>query len=153
MTLPDWQWNEMQQVGTDYTELAEVEAHDRRMGSFRDVDAENASMLATLGLPRGVTVLEIGCGTGRFVRAAAAAGQFILRDVVFSLAEGEAPEACFARFADFFPDMRKEAARHAAREFSTYDWIMDGLLERAGFVIDEKQAVGESFLVYHAHKE
>jgi hypothetical protein len=40
MRLPDWHWNEMQQVGTDYNDLAEVEAYDERMATFRfrDVD-------------------------------------------------------------------------------------------------------------------
>lgn len=68
--LPEWQWNEMQQVGTDYTDLAEVERYDQRMGSFRDVEKENRTMLEMLNLPTGSSVLEVGCGTGRFARAA-----------------------------------------------------------------------------------
>lgn len=229
MTTADWQWNELQQVGTDYADLREIEKYDERMAEFRDVDGENRAMLAQLALPGGAAVLEIGCGTGRFARAAAAAGlcvtaidiaanmlayvqhqaaaaglpqihtrhagfltmdlpaasfaaavsgaalhhlpdawklvalrnvarvlqpggQFILRDVVFSLAENEAPEVCFERFAHSFSTMRVEAARHVAREFSTYDWIMEGLLERAGFEILSRSVVSESFQVYHCRK-
>jgi ubiquinone/menaquinone biosynthesis C-methylase UbiE len=70
----DWQWDEMRQIGTDYADLAEVEIYDNRMASFRDVDGENRDMLGMLALPAGSDVLEIGCGTGRFSRAAAAAG-------------------------------------------------------------------------------
>jgi len=226
MRKDDWKWTEMRQVGTDYTDLAQVEIYDARMGTFRDVDGENREMLTLLDLPSGAAILEIGCGTGRFARAAAVAGlavtaidvsaimldyvrhkaaaeglrsvatqhagfltmdfpagrfdaavsgaalhhlpdlwklvalrnigrvlkpggQFILRDVVFELADGEAPEECFERFADFFPNMREPAARHVAQEFSTYDWIMEGLLRRAGFEICFKSTPSPSFAVYH----
>jgi len=229
MRTADWQWDEMRQVGTDYTDLKEIAAYDVRMASFRDVDAENREMLGMLNLPAGAAVLEIGCGTGRFARAAAAAGlavtaidvsarmleyvgqriktdglpeiatqhagfltmefpaacfdaavsgaalhhlpdawklvalrnvartlktggQFILRDVVFVLSEGEAPENSFERFADGFPNMRVEAARHVAREFSTYDWIVEGLLSRAGFEIRAVNRASDSFVVYHCRR-
>ena len=219
----------MQQVGVDYTDLAEVAAYDARMGSFRDVDAENREMLAALGLPRGAAVVEIGCGTGRFSRAAAAAGlvvtavdvsarmleyvrersraeglpeiitqhagflgmdfppgsfdaavsgaalhhlpdawklvalrnvaralkpggQFILRDVVFSLRDGESPEDCFGRFVESISSAPKEVAVHVGQEYSTYDWIMEGLLARAGFGILSKDSPHEGFLVYHCRK-
>jgi len=225
----DWQWDEMQQVGTDYTNLSEVSAYDARMADFRDVDGENRQMLGMLQLPAGASVLEIGCGTGRFSRAAAAAGlavtavdvsarmleylneritagglppiatqyagfltmdlpaerfdavvsgaalhhlpdawklvalrniarvlkhggQLILRDVVFMVPDGDAPESHFEKFVGCFPNMRTEAARHVAREFSTYDWIMEGLLSRAGFEILSSNSPGESFVVYHCRR-
>jgi putative AdoMet-dependent methyltransferase len=230
MNLADWQWNEMQQVGTDYADSNEVAAYDRRMTQFRDVDAENRGILAALQLAPGATVLEIGCGTGRFARAAAAAGlvvtavdvsavmleyltqqvqaeglpeiavqhagfltmdlpaaafdaavsgaalhhlpdawklvalrnvaralkpggQFILRDVVFVVPAGDPPERCFERFAAAFPNMRLEAARHVAREFSSYDWIIEGLLTRAGFCIESATQLGDSFIAYHCRKD
>ena len=34
--LPGWQWDEIRQVGTDYTDMAEIARYDRRMGEFRD---------------------------------------------------------------------------------------------------------------------
>ncbi len=34
MKTADWQWNEMQQVGTDYADLKEIAAYDDRDGSF-----------------------------------------------------------------------------------------------------------------------
>jgi SAM-dependent methyltransferase len=76
-------------------------------------------------------------------------GQFILRDVVFSLKDGRPPEACFEAFASSVPTMRLETARHVAREYSTYDWIMEGLLERAGLEIIARIDHGESFIIYH----
>lgn len=37
---------------------------------------------------------------------------------------------------DFLQD---DAEMHFREEYSTYDWVMDGLLTRAGFAIDDKQ--------------
>ncbi|MBN2132318.1 MAG: class I SAM-dependent methyltransferase [Sedimentisphaerales bacterium] len=229
MDSPEWQWNEMQQVGTDYADVAEVEAYDRRMATFRDVDCENRSVLAALSLAPGSSVLEIGCGTGRFARMAAAqghavtaadvskamldyvaaraekeglridvqhagfltlplapegydavvsvaalhhlpdvwkavalrrihrglkpGGQFILRDVVFAPADDDF-DGCFARFVNSFDEsMRSGAAGHVAAEYSTLDWIMAGLLKRAGFTILSARQEGESFTAYHCRKD
>ena len=74
MQQPQWYWNEMQQVGTDYASVVEVEAYDRRMATIRDVDSENRAILDRLGLQPGASILEIGCGTGRFARMAASQG-------------------------------------------------------------------------------
>jgi len=223
----DWQWNEFQQIGTDYSTLAEVKAYDERMASFRDVNAENHDLMKMLGLPRGASLLEIGCGTGRFSCFAAAqgyrvtaidvsrmmveyvqeraarenlpgfttqhsgfltmalpagsidavisgaalhhlpdawklvalrniatvlkpGGDLILCDVVFKLKEGELPEDCFVRFVESFNDqVRLGALGHIQKEYSTYDWIMEGLLERAGFNILSAKFRSESFFVYH----
>jgi ubiquinone/menaquinone biosynthesis C-methylase UbiE len=79
-------------------------------------------------------------------------GQLVLYDVVFSVPEGSAPEGCFERFATAYPGMRTEAARHVAREFSTYDWIMEGLLTRAGFEILSLDRRSENFAQFHCRK-
>ena len=72
-----WRWDDMRQVGTDYADIGEVERYDRRMAEWRDVDSENASILAALSLPSGSSILEIGAGTGRFAIAAASAGHIV----------------------------------------------------------------------------
>jgi putative AdoMet-dependent methyltransferase len=209
---PAWRWNEMQQVGTDYADVAEVERYEQRMGEFRDLAIEDAAILETLGLPRNSHILEIGTATGHFARAAARAGhrvtaldvspamlqyaenrartedltgiefchagfltfsaapatfnaavsvavlhhlpdlwkavalnnihlavkpggQFLLCDVVFASKDRD-PRAQFGTFVDAMPEsMRKGAIGHIAKEYSTLDWIMEGLLERAGFQI------------------
>lgn len=226
MNKPEWQWNEIQQIGTDYSSLDEVEIYDRRMAEFRDVEAENRDMLQKLNLAAGASVLEIGCGTGRFARAAAAAGhrvsavdvseimldylnkktaeagswsvetqhagfltmdfadesfdavvsgaalhhlpdawklvalgnifrvlkpggRFILRDVVFVMQDEDTPNQCFERFVGSFSEtIRPGAVRHVKCEYSTYDWIMEGLLTRAGFEIEAQSESSPSFVVY-----
>jgi hypothetical protein len=37
LIFPEWQYDEMQQVGTDYTDEAQVEAYDQRLQRLRDV--------------------------------------------------------------------------------------------------------------------
>jgi ubiquinone/menaquinone biosynthesis C-methylase UbiE len=73
-TKASWMWNEFQYVGADFSDLAEVEEYDRKHGQFRDVAAENRQILEKLELEKNSRVLDIGSGTGHFVRAAARAG-------------------------------------------------------------------------------
>lgn len=208
-----WQWNEIQQVGTDYADVAEVERYEQRMGEFRDLAAEDAAILETLNLPAGAHVLEIGTGSGHFARAAARAGlrvtaldvspamlqyaekrakseglsgieyihagfltcpdrpatfdaavsvavlhhlpdlwkavglanirrslkpggRLLLCDVVFSSKNDDLARQ-FDAFIAAVPDATRQAAiGHVAKEYSTLDWIMEGLLTRAGFRIE-----------------
>lgn len=229
MRAPEWHWNEFQQVGTDYADLEEVAKYDARMATFRDVETENRRTLERLALPRGSRVLEIGCGTGRFARAAAAAGhlvtaidvspvmveyvaqkvheegltgveirhagflsmdfpsghfdgvvstaclhhlpdlwkivalenvcrilrpqgQFVLGDVVFSIRAGQAARE-FGDFVSGLPEaIRPNAAQHVAKEYSTLDWIMEGLLQRAGFEVLGADRIPASFMIYLCRK-
>jgi putative AdoMet-dependent methyltransferase len=64
-------------------------------------------------------------------------GQLYLSDVVF---EQVGAEANIERWIEKLeraagPDMRNAVEAHIRHEFSTYDWILDGLLARAGFAI------------------
>jgi putative AdoMet-dependent methyltransferase len=73
-------------------------------------------------------------------------GNFYLFDVVFPGAEEEIRE----RIGDWVrgmkdavgPEFAAEVETHVRDEFSTYDWIMEGLLERAGFRIDRADSHG-----------
>ena len=60
--LPAWQWNEIQQVGTDYADVAEVERYEQRMGESRDLAAEDAAILFALTRfgPFGALLLQCG---------------------------------------------------------------------------------------------
>jgi putative AdoMet-dependent methyltransferase len=67
-------------------------------------------------------------------------GQLYLSDIVFAdknvLKNIEQFIAKLEKTAG--PDIRTDVEAHVRREFSTYDWIMDGLLERAQFQITSK---------------
>jgi len=68
-------------------------------------------------------------------------GRLYLRDVVFSFDIGDY-EACVERFIEQMsaptgPARPGAAQTHVRDEHSTCGWIMEGLLERAGFQIDQ----------------
>lgn len=229
-TQPKWHWNEFQHVGADFSDIAEVEEYDRKHGQFRDVQAENHEILQRLNLSPEARVLDIGAGTGHFVRAAARAGlsataadisatmleytrreaekeglteidvvnvgflsfefpteifdavvtsaalhhlpdvwkavalekihrilkpggQFILRDVVFDWSN-EGYAAYFDSAVASLPDeMRPRMATHIAQEYSTLDWIMEGLLQRAGFNLVSTEKPLPYFYIYHCQKQ
>ena len=67
-------------------------------------------------------------------------GKFYLFDIVFSFDAAEYA-ARFDRNVRWTeqkvcPEMARELETHLRDEFSTHDWIMEGILERAGFRID-----------------
>jgi ubiquinone/menaquinone biosynthesis C-methylase UbiE len=69
-------------------------------------------------------------------------GRLYLFDVVFSFDVAQY-EACFKRFiqrtsVEMGPNGEAESQTHLRDEYSTCDWIMEGLLEKAGFVINTK---------------
>jgi putative AdoMet-dependent methyltransferase len=87
-------------------------------------------------------------------------GRLYLFDVVFpsDIAGYEARFddwiSSFARDVD--PDFAVEAETHIRDEHSTYDWIMEGLLERAGFCIDSAGYVdgfGATYVCTKCHSE
>lgn len=44
--------------------------------------------------------------------------------------------------------MAQEATTHIKEEYSTYNWIMEGLLEKCGFLIDSKTIEAENYVTY-----
>ncbi|MGE5609115.1 MAG: class I SAM-dependent methyltransferase [Bacillota bacterium] len=214
---PAWLRDELVQVGTDYSDPANVEAYEARHLRYRNVEQENARVFDALKLTTESTVLDMGTGTGFFALAAAQrcarvfavdvssamldyarqkarranltniefhpggfltynhtaapvdaivsqvvlhhlpdfwkqiglqrltkmlkpGGKFFLMDVVFSF-----PTADYQNFFDSLvssiarnvtEQFARDFERHFSDEFSTTDWIMEGLLRRAGFTID-----------------
>jgi len=75
-------------------------------------------------------------------------GLLLLGDVVFSWS-GDDHAVCFEEFINACPEaVRAGAIGHASKEFSTLGWIMDGLLERAGFKILKTNPGKASFVQY-----
>lgn len=67
-------------------------------------------------------------------------GTFYLSDVIFEQRNvRENIERFIAKLGTMAgPEMKRDVEAHVRREYSTYDWIMDGLLERTGFRIVSK---------------
>jgi ubiquinone/menaquinone biosynthesis C-methylase UbiE len=83
-------------------------------------------------------------------------GNLYLSDVVFTF-EPSDHESSIKEMIDDMKDvasdsMVDETITHIKDEFSTYDWIMDGLLEKTGFYIDSKIIEG-NFLTYICSKK
>lgn len=73
-------------------------------------------------------------------------GRLYLRDVVFP-SEVDDYDAFFASVTDWMRSnaggkMAEDTVRHIREEFSTLDWILEGMIERAGFDIVAKRCEG-----------
>nr|WP_321497088.1 class I SAM-dependent methyltransferase [uncultured Methanolobus sp.] len=64
--LPEWYYDELIQVGTDYGSEDEVLQYDRKMGSVRNIAGEAETMCKLIDIQPEYEILEIGCGTGEF---------------------------------------------------------------------------------------
>ena len=83
-------------------------------------------------------------------------GKFYLFDVVFPFMEDYT--AYFNGWVnDFFenvgPEFAMEVETHIRDEFSTFDWVMEGLLRRAGFQIDRAEYDNQSGATYLCTKK
>jgi SAM-dependent methyltransferase len=79
----------------------------------------------------------------RIARMLSTGGVLVLRDLVFSFDPGEANAALEAWFESAPADpgegwTANELAQHVRTEYSTFTWLLEPMLERAGFEIREK---------------
>jgi len=227
--FPGWHYDEMQQVGTDYTDEAQVQAYDLRMQKLRDIKKETETTIDLLDINKNHTILEFGTGTGSFAIEVAKhcaqvhavdispqmlelakqkakeanaeniefhksgfltythkggvldavvsqlalhhlpdfwkliaikriykmlkdGGKFYLRDTVYSF---NVEDYSFF-FNNLIRGVKSVAGEELAEdlkiairdEYSTLDWVMEGLLERAGFSID-KAEYSEGFMAVY----
>ncbi len=214
---PSWQYDELQQVGTDYNDQIEVDAYDSRHAQFREIEEDNRRLLDLLEIKADQTVIEIGTGTGNFaIQAAARCARVFAVDVsipMLNYAKKKAGDAdatniefhhagfltynhgaepvdvivsslALHHLPDFWKGvalgrlnkmlkpggklyvsdviyeeknvlhnidlwvkeitelggevLREDFEKHIRDEYSTLDWIMDGLLTRSGFRIEDR---------------
>jgi len=79
-------------------------------------------------------------------------GRLYLRDVVFSF-DAARSEPAIERFVGRMslhmgPDGRTAAETHVREEYSTWSWVMEGLLEKAGFQIDAAEYTDDFLAAY-----
>lgn len=68
MERPDWYYDDLKQVGTDFADVGQVATYDERQNN----DAtEDQALLARLDLKASDTITDIGCGTGLLACTAA----------------------------------------------------------------------------------
>jgi len=88
-----------------------------------------------VGLSRAAEMLKVG-------------GQFFLFDIVFPSAVEDLEDRLDAWVRSIAEqsgyELAAEAKIHIREEYSTYDWVMEGLLKRAGFVIESAE-YGDGF--------
>ena len=78
-------------------------------------------------------------------------GRLYLQDVIFSFPPHEAEqevEAWIQEVTSYSGFTRAEFETHVRDEYSTFDWIVDGLLERTGFRILEKNIESSTYTEY-----
>jgi len=98
MSRPEWYYDDLRQIGTDFADAAQVAAYDRNQD--RKV-AEDQVLAAALGLGAGQTLLDLGCGTGQFAcEAAKVAGRVIAVDVSQAMLDFAAGRAKKAKLAN-----------------------------------------------------
>lgn len=216
-SYPKWQYNELKQIGVDYTDISEVQAYDLRMKKLRNIQKETQGIIDAVGLNHDHVLLEFGTGTGelaievskrclkvfavdvsetmleyakqkaqklgidnieychagfltyehygepldivvsqlalhhlpdfwklialkRIYSMLKKGGQLYLRDTVYSFNTDGYEEF----FNTWLNSIRQLAGEELANdteiairdEFSTCDWVMEGLIKRAGFEID-----------------
>ncbi len=83
-------------------------------------------------------------------------GKFFLVDVVFGFSPGDyrtsIDDWLNSMKALAGPRMADETIVHVRDEYSTWDWIMTGMLERSGFNIESKVDVMQNMCAYICSK-
>lgn len=73
---------------------------------------------------------------GRVYGSLKPGGRFFLGDVVFSCGIGEIEpraKAWIDGYEAIDKELHREAAEHLKKEYSTFSWVLEGMLDRAGF--------------------
>ncbi len=224
-----WKYDEMKQIGTDYSSEAEVIQYDERMSRLRDIAKETGDIISSIDLRENQRVIEFGAGTGEmaievschcsevtavdiskimldyaskkalardrknitfvhsgflnYVHTGEPAdavisqlalhhlpdfwkmialmnissimrpgGKFYLRDIVYSLKLEKYAASINHAISHVKEtagdDMGKSFENHVRKEHSTFDWIMEEMLYRAGFFIESADYLDDFMTVY-----
>ncbi|HVL25629.1 MAG TPA: class I SAM-dependent methyltransferase [Thermomicrobiales bacterium] len=89
----------------------------------------------------------------RITRMLRPGGIFFLRDLVYTIEPDEVGDVIEAWLGRATADpaagwTRAELATHVREEFSPFSWLLEPMLERAGFRIEEAQSHGSTYATY-----
>ncbi|MBN2310540.1 MAG: class I SAM-dependent methyltransferase [Candidatus Hydrogenedentes bacterium] len=122
--------------------VANVECHQGGFLSYEHADPPVDAIVSVAALHHLPDFWKL-VALRRLARMLRPHGRVYLFDVVFPSAVDDyrpAFDRWIASARDALgADFAEEAETHIRDEYSTCDWIMEGILERAGFVIDDKQ--------------
>ncbi|GAB4238010.1 MAG: class I SAM-dependent methyltransferase [Elainellaceae cyanobacterium] len=142
MHLPNWHYNEFQQIGTDFEDSYYVEIYDCQQSSSSP-EAEQ-QLVQRLGIAKGDRVIDLGCGTGTFAIQAALAGAQVkavdISPVMLNyarqkaaIANAETIEFCHSGFLTYEPD--SDLADHVVTKSALHHlpdfWKMIAILRMA----------------------
>jgi len=126
----DWTLDELAHAGAEHLDPAFVAGYDRKQ--CEPDPAEDVAVLTARGLGREATVVDLGAGTGQFALAAARAfGRVVAVDN--------------DRAAGY---TRADLAEHVRTEHSTYRWLLEPMLERAGLAIEDARYGAAVYAAY-----
>ncbi len=141
-------------------EYARRKAESRRVGNIEFMRA--GFLTFTLDEPVDAVVSQLALhhlpdhwkaiALARVYDALKGSGRFFLRDMVFP-GDVRTHQALFDTWIEACENtisskMARDVENHIRDEHSTLDWIMDGLLERTGFRIAEKERPDDLFTSY-----
>ncbi len=131
--------------------VANVEFHHGGFLSYEHRAEPADAVISTVALHHLPDFWKL-IGLSRLAQTLKPGGRFYLFDVVFSF-EVERHQAAIEQFIGTMsrsmgPTERAEPKIHVLDEYSTWHWIMEGLLERAGFQIDTTNHINEFFAGY-----
>ncbi len=66
-----WQYDEMKQVGIDYTDIENIEEYDSDMQKIRNLEKEFEEIFDYINISSDKVIIEFGTGTGEFALEAA----------------------------------------------------------------------------------
>ena len=101
-----------------------------------DLPEESLNLITTKAALHHLPDFWKGIALTRLARALKPGGQLYISDVVFPCHPAEAPalaEDWADRLTQISGYSRSDAATHIRDEYSTYGWVLEGLIERSGF--------------------
>jgi len=136
--------------------LANIEFHRGGFLTYEHADSPVDAVVSVVALHHLPDFWKL-VGLHRLASMLKPDGRLYLFDVVFSFDVAQY-EPCIQRFIETMndhtrPDGRTAADTHVREEYSTCGWIMEGLLEGAGFRIDEADYKDDFLAAYLCTKK